>query len=89
MALEEPSDDELLDAVIRYRSSAETTDGEADLQSLRTSCGDVVRHPADLIVEGTYRSDAALFVVDVDGSAVLAVTVLSPSCDILAQVSSN
>ncbi len=48
-----------------------------------------MRHPADLIVNGSYRSEVAWFVVDVDGSAVLAVTVVSPDCEILAQVSSN
>ena len=83
------ADEDLLDAIIRYRASAPTADQAAGRELLRASCGDLVRHPADLVVEGSYRSQVALFVVDVDGSAVLAVTVLSPACEILAQVSSN
>jgi hypothetical protein len=85
----ETSDDELLDAIIRFRSSSSPTDPAAGRQLLQAACGDLVRHPADLVVEGSYQSQVALFVVDVDGSAVLAVTVLSPTCEILAQVSSN
>ena len=89
LSFDEPSDDGLLDAVIRFRSSATPADEPADDQALRATCGDVVRHPADLIVVGSYRTQFARFVVDVDGSAVLAVTVVTPDCDILAQVSSD
>ncbi len=85
----ETSDDELLDAIIRFRSSSPPADPAVGRQLLRAMCGDLVRHPADLVVEGSYQSQVALFVVDVDGSAVLAVTVLSPTCEILAQVSAN
>lgn len=86
---EELTDGDLLDAVVRYRSSPDAPDEAFSTQALRSDCGDIVRHPIDLIVDGFYQSQTAVFVADVDGSAVLAVTVLSPSCRILAQVSSN
>ena len=86
---EEPSDEDLLDAVIRYRATVAAAAEDPGRQPLQAACLGVVRHPTDLVVEGSYRSAAALFVADVDGSAVLAVTVLSPTCEILAQVSSN
>jgi hypothetical protein len=87
-SFDKSSNDELLDAVIRYRASDPPSDENVAGQALRNAC-DNVRHPIDLVIDGSYQSQAAVFVIDVDGSAVLAVTVLNPSCEILAQVSSN
>jgi hypothetical protein len=81
------SDEELLDALIRYRAgqSANSLRSEAE----DDACGGVVDHPIDLVVAGSYRSQPAVFFAQIDGSAVLAVTVVDPACEVLAAVTSD
>lgn len=81
------SDEELLDALIRYRAgqSANLLRSEAE----DDACGGVVDHPIDLVVAGSYRSQPAVFFAQIDGSAVLAVTVVDPACEVLAAVTSD
>ena len=74
----EVSDEELLDAVIRYRSQRSLASPEEAIED--RACADVIDHPIDLVVSGSYRTQPAVFFAHLDGSAVLAVTVVDPTC---------
>ena len=79
------SDEELLDAVIRYRA-AQDVDDTLRSAGEEGACAPVVPHPIDLALVGSYQTQPAVFLVQTDGSAVLAVTVVSSACEVLAQV---
>lgn len=80
----EVSDEELLDAVIRYRSQRSLASPEEAIED--RACADVIDHPIDLVVSGSYRTQPAVFFAHLDGSAVLAVTVVDPTCAVLTVV---
>ena len=80
----EVSVEELLDAVIRYRSQRSLASPEEAIED--RACADVIDHPIDLVVSGSYRTQPAVFFAHLDGSAVLAVTVVDPTCAVLTVV---
>lgn len=83
----EVSDEELLDAVIRYLARQPADSPEPPERDNR--CAGVVDHPIDLVASGSYRAQPAAFFVQIDGSAVLAVTVVDPACEVLTLVTSG
>lgn len=83
----EVSDEELLDAVIRYRAE-QSADSPEDATE-NHACAEFIDHPIDLVVSGSYRAQPAVFFAQLDGSAVLAVTVVDPACEVLTLVTTD